>query len=664
MKIILTKKQLKVLYRLIAAALILAGGLVFKNFGESGAFPVLDGSVTLWNRDFSLFSIILFFLFLVPYFIAGYDVVAGAFKRIFRGQFLDENFLMVIATLGAFALGEYSEAVFVMVFYQTGELFQSYAVNKSRREIAAMMNIKPDFAVLFEDGTERKVAPEEVLPGSLIVVKAGEKIPLDGIVEKGNASIDTKALTGESIPVLAEAGSEVLSGSINLNGLLYIKTTKVFKESTVSKVLALVERASSRKAKAENFITRFARYYTPVVVGFAVLLAVSPALFDFFVSGVFRQDIFLKWFRQALIFLVISCPCALVISVPLSFFGGIGGAAKEGILVKGGNYLEILAKARYGVFDKTGTLTRGKFSVVAVHPEKTGKEELLEIAATAESVSNHPISASIMEEWNIYAEKHGITRDLKADISSYEEIPGKGIRAVIKGQTVLAGNQKLMEEENIPFRNCHREGTIIHIGIDGEYRGHIIITDQIKENSPQAIRDLKTLGLKKTVLLTGDKESIAKSVGTELGIDEVRWELLPQDKVHIVEELIAEKNRLNPRDKLIFTGDGINDAPVLSLADAGIAMGALGSDAAIEAADVVLMDDNPGKLPLAIKIARKTGRIVKQNIVFALGVKGVILIFGALGFATMWEAIFADVGVSVLAILNAMRCLNTKGLKK
>lgn len=664
MKIVLTKRQCRVFYRLVAAALLFAGVLVFKNLGEAGFFPALEAPFVLFGRAFSLFSVILFFLFLIPYFVAGYDVVAGAFKRIFRGQFLDENFLMVIATFGAFALGEYSEAVFVMVFYQTGELFQSYAVNKSRREIAAMMNIKPDFAVIFEDGTERKVAPEEVLPGSLIVVKAGEKIPLDGIVEKGSAYIDTKALTGESVPALAETGMEVLSGSINLNGLLYIRTTKVFKESTVSKVLALVEKASSRKAKAENFITRFARYYTPVVVGFAVLLAVSPALFGFFTTGVFEREVFLKWFEQALIFLVISCPCALVISVPLSFFGGIGGAAKEGILVKGGNYLEVLAKARYGVFDKTGTLTRGKFAVVAVHPEKTGREELLELAAAAESVSNHPISASILEEWNIHAEKLGIKRDLKADISSYEEIPGKGIRAVIKGQTVLAGNQKLMEEANIPFRNCHKEGTIIHIGIDGEYRGHIVITDQIKEDSPRAIRDLKSLGFKKTVLLTGDKESIAKSVGAELGINEVRWELLPQDKVRIVEELIAEKNRLNPKDKLIFTGDGINDAPVLSLADAGIAMGALGSDAAIEAADVVLMDDNPGKLPLAIKIARKTGRIVKQNIVFALGIKGIILILGTLGFANMWEAIFADVGVSVLAILNAMRCLNTKGLKK
>ncbi len=577
-------------------------------------------------------------IFLIPYGLIGWDVLWRAIRNIAHGQIFDENFLMSIATVGAFFTGEYPEAVFVMLFYQVGELFQSYAVDRSRRSITSLMDIRPDYANIERDGVLEQVDPEDVAVGDTIVVKPGERIPLDGVVLEGSSTINTSALTGEALPRETEPGSEVISGCVNLTGLLRVKVTKDFDESTVSKILDLVENSSSKKAKAEHFITRFARVYTPIVVVCAALLAIFlPLLID------------ISWsesIHRALIFLVISCPCALVISVPLSFFGGIGGASRQGILVKGGNYLEALAKTQVVVFDKTGTLTRGVFQVSTIHPESLSEGELLELAALAESYSDHPISRSLREA-------NGVKLD-SARVSGVEELPGRGVRAVVDGATICAGNGKLMDEIGVSYPHCDRIGTIVHVAIDGVYAGHIVISDQIKPDAVEAIASLRAIGVKKIIMLTGDAKAVGEAVGRELGLDEVYTQLLPADKVAQVEYLLEQNNGSGT---LAFVGDGINDAPVLSRADIGIAMGGLGSDAAIEAADVVLMDDKPSKIAAAIGIARKTRRIVFQNIVFALSVKALVLVLGALGTATMWAAVFADVGVSVLAILNAMRAL-------
>ena len=581
-------------------------------------------------------------LYLIPYGIIGWDVLWRAIRNIKNGQVFDENFLMSVATIGAFGCGEYPEAVAVMLFYQVGELFQSVAVDRSRKSISALMDIRPDYANMERNGELVQVDPEEVSVGDVIVVKAGERVPLDGTVLEGTSSLDTAALTGESLPRDVQAGDEVVSGCVNLTGVLHVKVNKPFGESTVAKILDLVENSSSKKAKAENFITKFARYYTPAVVFAALALAALPPLLG--------MGPWLMWVQRALNFLVVSCPCALVISIPLSFFGGIGGASKQGILVKGGNYLEALAQAGIVVFDKTGTLTKGTFEVTAVHPQQVGEGELLELAALAERFSDHPISRSIQAACQSAPDPNRVT-DAK-------EIAGHGVRAVVDGKTVLAGNQKLMDQFHIPFEDaCHHVGTIIHVAVDGVYMGHIVISDQVKEGAKETLRDLKAAGVRKTVMLTGDSQAVGQAVARQLGLDEVHAELLPGDKVDQVERLLQSKG---PKEQLVFVGDGINDAPVLSRADIGVAMGAMGSDAAIEAADIVLMDDDLKKLPVAVRIARKTLRIVRENIVFALAVKFLVLILSAVGVANMWWAVFADVGVSVIAILNSMRMLNAK----
>ena len=581
-------------------------------------------------------------LYLVPYGIIGWDVLWRAIRNIKNGQVFDENFLMSVATVGAFGCGEYPEAVAVMLFYQVGELFQSVAVDRSRKSISALMDIRPDYANMERNGELVQVDPEEVSVGDVIVVKAGERVPLDGTVLEGTSSLDTAALTGESLPRDVQAGDEVVSGCVNLTGVLHVKVNKPFGESTVAKILDLVENSSSKKAKAENFITKFARYYTPAVVFAALALAALPPLLG--------MGPWLMWVQRALNFLVVSCPCALVISIPLSFFGGIGGASKQGILVKGGNYLEALAQAGIVVFDKTGTLTKGTFEVTAVHPQQVSEGELLELAALAERFSDHPISRSIQAACQSAPDPNRVT-DAK-------EIAGHGVRAVVDGKTVLAGNQKLMDQFHIPFEDaCHHVGTIIHVAVDGVYMGHIVISDQVKEGAKETLRDLKAAGVRKTVMLTGDSQAVGQAVARQLGLDEVHAELLPGDKVDQVEGLLQSKG---PKEQLVFVGDGINDAPVLSRADIGVAMGAMGSDAAIEAADIVLMDDDLKKLPVAVRIARKTLRIVRENIVFALAVKFLVLILSAVGVANMWWAVFADVGVSVIAILNSMRMLNAK----
>ncbi|MFL0197425.1 heavy metal translocating P-type ATPase [Clostridium sp. WILCCON 0269] len=581
-----------------------------------------------------------FILYLISYLLVGGEVVLRAFKNITRGQLFDENFLMAIATIGAFAIKQFPEGVAVMLFYQVGELFQSIAVNRSRKSISALMDIRPEFANLKKGNDTIKVSPEEVDVGNIIVVKPGEKIPLDGTVIEGQSMIDTSALTGESVPREVETGSAVLSGSINKNGLLTIEVIKEFGESTVSKILDLVQNASSKKAATENFITKFARYYTPAVVICAAALAFVPPLF-------IQGAVFSEWIYRALVFLVVSCPCALVISIPLGFFGGIGGASKNGVLVKGGNYLEALNDVEIVVFDKTGTLTKGTFKVTEVNPiNNISKNDLIEYAAYAESFSNHPIATSILKAYGKEVDKD--------EIENYEEISGYGIKVRVKGNEVLAGNVKLMNKENISYSEVDTIGTVVHLAIDRQYAGFIIISDEVKEDSAKAVKALKAIGVKKIVMLTGDNKIVGAKVGEELSLDEVYSELLPDQKVEKLEMLDTEKSR---KGKLVFVGDGINDAPVLARADIGMAMGGIGSDAAIEAADVVIMTDEPSKIVSAIKIAKRTKTIVIQNIVFALGVKIVILILGAFGIATMWEAVFGDVGVAVIAVLNAMRAM-------
>ena len=613
----MSKKQKRMLFRVLASAVLFAVALLLPTEG--------------WLRLFT---------FLIPYAVIAWDVLWRAVRNIAHGQVFDENFLMSLATVGALATGEYPEAVFVMLFYQVGELFPSYAADQSRTPIPSLMDIRPDYANIEVDGQLRQVDPEDVAVGDTIVIKAGERIPLDGVVLEGTSNVDTAALTGESLPREAQPGDDVISGCVNLSGLLRVRVTKAFEESTVAKILDLVENSSSKKAKAENFITKFARYYTPAVVLAAVALALLPPLFTS-----------IQWvdsIQRALNFLVVSCPCALVISVPLSFFGGIGGASKNGILVKGGNYLEVLAKTELVVFDKTGTLTRGVFNVTAIHPDHCGEAQLLELAALAESYSDHPISRSLKEAYG---------KELDASrVSNVEELSGRGVRATVDGRQICAGNDKLMEDIGVSWHPCHRVGTTVHVASDGVYLGHIVISDEVKPDAKEAITALKACGVRRTVMLTGDAKAVGESVAQELGLDEVHTQLLPADKVTRVEALLGE---VSPKGALAFVGDGINDAPVLSRADIGIAMGGLGSDAAIEAADIVLMDDKPSKLADAIRIARRTLAIVRQNIVFALAVKFLVLALSAAGVANMWEAVFADVGVSVIAILNAMRALKT-----
>lgn len=583
-------------------------------------------------------------LFIISYIIVGGDVVKRAVKNIFKGQVFDENFLMSIATIGAFFIGEYPEGVAVMLFYQVGELFQSYAVGKSRKSIASLMDIRPDYANVKKGDELVKVDPDEVQIGDIIVIKAGEKIPLDGKVIEGSSMIDTSALTGESVPREVEVGSDILSGCININGVITAEVTKEFGESTVSKILDLVENASSKKSNSEQFITKFARYYTPVVVIIAVFLAIIPPLV---IDGATFSD----WIYRALAFLVVSCPCAVVISIPLSFFGGIGGASKKGVLVKGSNYLEALAETEIVVFDKTGTLTKGVFNVQEIHPEGVSKEELLELTAHAESYSNHPISLSL---------KRAYSKEINnGRISDVEEISGHGVIATVDGKKVMAGNIKLMKMMDIPYFKGELIGTIVHVAVNNKYIGYIVIADEVKEDSAQAIKELKAANIKQTVMLTGDNKSIGSKVAKELGLDKVYAELLPADKVEKLEELFSQKSK---KGKLAFVGDGINDAPVLARADIGIAMGGLGSDAAIEAADVVIMTDEPSKIATAMKISKKTLKIAHQNIVFAIGIKIIVLILSAFGIATMWAAIFADVGVTIIAVLNAFRALNVKNL--
>ena len=583
-------------------------------------------------------------LFIISYIIVGGDVVKRAVKNIFKGQVFDENFLMSIATIGAFFIGEYPEGVAVMLFYQVGELFQSYAVGKSRKSIASLMDIRPDYANVKKGDELVKVDPDEVQIGDIIVIKAGEKIPLDGKVIEGSSMIDTSALTGESVPREVEVGSDILSGCININGVITVEVTKEFGESTVSKILDLVENASSKKSNSEQFITKFARYYTPVVVIIAVFLAIIPPLV---IDGATFSD----WIYRALAFLVVSCPCALVISIPLSFFGGIGGASKKGVLVKGSNYLEALAETEIVVFDKTGTLTKGVFNVQEIHPEGVSKEELLELTAHAESYSNHPISLSL---------KRAYSKEIdNGRISDVEEISGHGVIATVDGKKVMAGNIKLMKMMDIPYFKGELIGTIVHVAVNNKYIGYIVIADEVKEDSAQAIKELKAANIKQTVMLTGDNKSIGSKVAKELGLDKVYAELLPADKVEKLEELFSQKSK---KGKLAFVGDGINDAPVLARADIGIAMGGLGSDAAIEVADVVIMTDEPSKIATAMKISKKTLKIAHQNIVFAIGIKIIVLILSAFGITTMWAAIFADVGVTIIAVLNAFRALNVKNL--
>ena len=583
-------------------------------------------------------------LFIISYIIVGGDVVKRAVKNIFKGQVFDENFLMSIATIGAFFIGEYPEGVAVMLFYQVGELFQSYAVGKSRKSIASLMDIRPDYANVKKGDELVKVDPDEVQIGDIIVIKAGEKIPLDGKVIEGSSMIDTSALTGESVPREVEVGSDILSGCININGVITAEVTKEFGESTVSKILDLVENASSKKSNSEQFITKFARYYTPVVVIIAVFLAIIPPLV---IDGATFSD----WIYRALAFLVVSCPCALVISIPLSFFGGIGGASKKGVLVKGSNYLEALAETEIVVFDKTGTLTKGVFNVQEIHPEGVSKEELLELTAHAESYSNHPISLSL---------KRAYSKEIdNGRISDVEEISGHGVIATVDGKKVMAGNIKLMKMMDIPYFKGELIGTIVHVAVNNKYIGYIVIADEVKEDSAQAIKELKVANIKQIVMLTGDNKSIGSKVAKELGLDKVYAELLPADKVEKLEELFSQKSK---KGKLAFVGDGINDAPVLARADIGIAMGGLGSDAAIEAADVVIMTDEPSKIATTMKISKKTLKIAHQNIVFAIGIKIIVLILSAFGITTMWAAIFADVGVTIIAVLNAFRALNVKNL--
>ena len=623
----MTEKQKKMLVRIIVTFVIFA---VLFAAEHTGNLESLEGSV------------LLFLIYLVPYLLIGYDIVWKAIRNISHGQVFDENFLMMIATFGALGVREYSEAIAVMLFYQIGELFQGYAVGKSRQSIAAMMDICPEYANIEEDGELKQVDPDDVEIGTIIIIKPGERIPLDGVVVEGESLIDTAALTGESVPRKAAVGDEIISGCVNGNGTLKVRTTKEFDDSTVSKILELVENASSKKAHVENFITRFAKYYTPVVTIAAVILAIVPPL----VLGGGWSD----WIQRACIFLVISCPCALVISVPLGFFGGIGAASKLGVLVKGSNYLEALAQMDTMVFDKTGTLTKGEFKVTEILPsEGFTKETLLNLAALGEGYSTHPIAASIREAY-------GQPLDMNR-VNDAQEVAGHGIQVQIDGQEVFIGNEKLMRAQNITPAACESIGTVIYVACEGKYAGAIVISDTIKDGAKEAIRGMKAVGVKKCVMLTGDRKEAAELVAKELDIDEVHAELLPQDKVSQVEALLSKETE---KERLAFVGDGINDAPVLSRADIGIAMGSMGSDAAIEAADVVLMDDDIRKIASVVRISRKTLTIVHQNIVFALAVKALVLILGALGMANMWEAVFADVGVSVIAILNSMRALKTE----
>ena len=621
----MNKKQKKMLIRIIIAAVLI---VVFSLLPAEGYLR--------------------FVLFMIPYLVIGYDILKKAFKGILNKQVFDENFLMAVATVGAILLGDYSEGVAVMLFYQIGELFQSYAVGKSRRNISELMDIRPDYANIEKDGTLEQVDPDEVEIGTIIVVQPGEKVPIDGVIIEGISTLNTSALTGESLPRDAKAGDEVISGCINMTGLLKIRTTKEFGESTVSKILELVENSSSRKSKSENFISKFAKYYTPAVCYGALALAFIPPIV-LLIMG--KPAMWGDWIYRALTFLVISCPCALVISIPLSFFAGIGGASNQGILVKGSNYLETLAQTKYVVFDKTGTMTQGVFEVSGIHHNEMPDEKLLEYAALAECYSSHPISKSLQKAYGKPIDRNRVT-----DI---EEISGNGVIAKVDGISVAAGNTKLMNRLGIAYQDCHHVGTVVHMAIDGKYAGHILISDIIKPHAKEAIAELKKAGISKTVMLTGDSKRVADQIAEELGIQEVYSELLPADKVSRVEELLNQKSE---KDKLAFVGDGINDAPVLSRADIGIAMGALGSDAAIEAADIVLMDDDPLKISKAIKIARKCIRIVYENIYFAIGIKVLCLILGALGIANMWMAIFADVGVMILAVLNAIRTLFVKNL--
>lgn len=627
----MNKKQKKVLARIIIAAVL----MIILHF-----IPVK--------------GIIRFLLYMVPYLVIGYDILKKAFKGIKNKQVFDENFLMAVATVGAIAValyenGDYTEAIAVMLFYQIGELFQSYAVGKSRKNISELMDIRPDYANIEVDGKLTQIDPDEVAIGSVIVVQPGEKVPIDGVIVEGSSTLNTSALTGESVPRDAKCGDEIISGCINMSGVLKIKTTKEFGESTVSKILDLVENSSSKKSKSENFISKFAKYYTPAVCYSALALAILPPIVRIlFMSAAPQWGI---WIYRALTFLVISCPCALVISIPLSFFAGIGGASNAGVLVKGSNYLETLSETKYVVFDKTGTMTQGVFEVSGVHHSSMDTEKLLEYAALAECHSSHPISKSLQKAYGKPLDPGRVTE--------VEEISGNGVTAKVDGMRVAAGNSKLMEKLGVDCMECHSVGTVVHMAVDGKYAGHILISDQIKPHAKEAIAALKKCGVKKTIMLTGDRREAARQVAEELGIDEVHSELLPGDKVAQVEKLLDEKGE---KEKLAFVGDGINDAPVLSRADIGIAMGALGSDAAIEAADIVLMDDDPLKISKAIRISRKCLRIVYENIYFAIGVKVICLILGALGIANMWAAIFADVGVMIIAVLNAIRALNVKKL--
>lgn len=623
----MNKKQKKVFTRIIVAAVLMV---------VLSLLPI-DG----WLK---------FVLFMIPYLVIGHDILLKAWKGILNRQVFDENFLMAVATIGAILLGDYKEGVAVMLFYQIGELFQSYVVGKSRRNISELMDIRPDYAnIEKEDGTLEQVDPDEVGIGSVIVVQPGEKVPIDGVIEEGRTSLNTSALTGESLPREAGVGDEVISGCINMSGVLKIRTTKEFGESTVSKILDMVENASSKKSRSENFISKFAKYYTPAVCYGALALAILPPLVRLLFLGMTPE--WGDWVMRALTFLVISCPCALVISIPLSFFAGIGGASNAGVLVKGSNYLETLSETKYVVFDKTGTMTQGVFEVSGVHHSSMDTEKLLEYAALAECHSSHPISKSLKKAYGKPLDPNRVT--------DVEEISGNGVTAKVDGVRVAAGNSKLMEKLGVDCMECHSVGTVVHMAVNGKYAGHILISDQIKPHAKEAIAALKKCGVKKTIMLTGDRREAARQVAEELGIDEVHSELLPGDKVAQVEKLLDEKGE---KEKLAFVGDGINDAPVLSRADIGIAMGALGSDAAIEAADIVLMDDDPLKISKAIRISRKCLRIVYENIYFAIGVKVVCLILGALGIANMWAAIFADVGVMIIAVLNAIRALNVKKL--
>lgn len=622
----MTKKQKNVLTRIIVSILLI---VIFSLLPVEGYLRMA--------------------LFLIPYLVIGYDILKKALKGIKNRQVFDENFLMAVATIGAIVLGEYVEGAAVMLFYQIGELFQSYAVGKSRRNISELMDIRPDYANVERDGALEKVDPDEVAIGDVIVVQPGEKVPIDGVILEGSTTLNTSALTGESLPREAAAGDEIISGCINMSGLIKVRTTKEFGESTVSKILDLVENSSSKKSRSENFITKFARYYTPAVCYSAVALAVLPPLVRMFFLGLSPQ--WEEWVMRALTFLVISCPCALVISIPLSFFAGIGGASNAGVLVKGSNYLEMLSKTDCVVFDKTGTMTQGVFEVAGVHHNTMEETKLLEYAALAECHSTHPISKSLQKAYGKHIDQ--------SRVSDVQEIGGNGVIAKVDGRTVAAGNSKLMKRIGVSYHDCHSVGTIVHLAIDGEYAGHIVISDILKPHAKEAIQALKKTGVSKTVMLTGDAKKVADQVAEELGITEVYSELLPGDKVSIVEKLLKEKK---PKSALAFVGDGINDAPVLSRADIGIAMGALGSDAAIEAADIVLMDDDPLKIAKAIRISRKCMRIVYENIYFAIGIKLICLVLGALGIANMWIAIFSDVGVMVIAVLNAIRTLYVKKL--